>query len=355
MKRNVNIINNYKYDYEKAVKNKDIILKEIDFPYLRYSCSVDNIIQYIKKLIDFKVNVIESRENMYSYILYYVKLDNYKYKDKYVMIIDNPEEYPELEVISDYFNEQCRMKCKFTGAEYSPYDFFTSKYDNIISHLYINNLPITINNMREAVYNIGPKQCSMFKPKILKYFIEKYNAKKILDISSGWGDRLIAALSCDVDVYHGHDPNKCLFDGYNNIIEFFKKHFNRKGEYIIKNIPFEETKLQDNYYDLMMTSPPYFDVEIYSDDSTQSAHNVSEMDWVNLYLLKWIDITKKALKKDGIMAMNINQFGKYQYVDYMFKVLQVDKDWEYLGVVSHAKMKNGKFIKPQPTFIFKKI
>ena len=36
-------------------------------------------------------------------------------------------------------------------------------------------------------------------------------------------------------------------------------------------------------------------------------HN-SEKEWFDNFLLVWINKIKKALKKDGILALNINQF-----------------------------------------------
>ena len=42
---------------------------------------------------------------------------------------------------------------------------------------------------------------------------------------------------------------------------------NKNAEYIIKEISFEKAILQNNYYDLMMSSPPYFMMEIYNTNS----------------------------------------------------------------------------------------
>ena len=43
---------------------------------------------------------------------------------------------------------------------------------------------------------------------------------KWLDISAGWGDRLIAAISLDME-YLGYDPNVKLEPGHTAIIEKF--------------------------------------------------------------------------------------------------------------------------------------
>ena len=53
------------------------------------------------------------------------------------------------------------------------------------------------------------KECSTHNPLIIKYFIRKFAARRVLDFSSGWGDRLIGALTSDIDLYVGVDPNEC--------------------------------------------------------------------------------------------------------------------------------------------------
>ena len=51
---------------------------------------------------------------------------------------------------------------------------------------------------------------------------KKYNAKKVLDFTAGWGSRMTAALAADID-YIGIDSNKSLKKGYNKIINTVNK------------------------------------------------------------------------------------------------------------------------------------
>ena len=212
--------------------------------------------------------------------------------------------------------------------------------------------------MREAIWNIGYKKCSTFKPKLEKFFIDFFKARKILDLSSGWGDRLVGAMASDIDCYHGFDPNPCLHPNYKKIIKTLKNHqVNKNAEFKIKKQPFEKAKLKPNFYDLMMTSPPYFTMEIYNSDpitsKTQSVSSVnSEKEWFDNFLLVWINKIKKALKKDGILALNINQFKNQNYVYWLLNYMYKSRDWNYLGIISHSKIDKNN---PQPTFVWKKI
>jgi len=214
--------------------------------------------------------------------------------------------------------------------------------------------------MRETIWHIGFKECSTFKPKLEKFFIEFFNARKILDLSSGWGDRLIGAMASDIDCYHGFDPNPCLHPNYKNIIKTFKNYqVNKNAVYIIKKQPFENSVLKQNYYDLMMTSPPYFTMEIYdsnpSSSITQSISSIhSEKEWFDKFLMVWIDKIYTALRKDGVLALNINQFRNQNYVYWLLDEMNKKKYkyWKYLGIISHSAISKKN---PQPTFIWTKI
>lgn len=333
--------------------DKDVLdVLEKGYPLMSYYYKEEDIKSGFEKLKNYKVS-------MYSrpYFLKNIpslKSENIKYKGNYVIIKDLPNEYPDIEVISDYFGEECRVKARFMDNE-SSYDYFRNNSSAIIKQLQKDNILITVHNLHESLWgkskdgNITPPmQCSMFKPKLMKYFIEFFGAHRVLDISSGWGDRLIGAIAADVDIYHGFDPNPAVHATYKKIIEFFKP----RGEYKMVELPFEDAILKEEYYDLVMSSPPYFDMEVYSDDDNQSyKKGMTEHEWYDRFLKRWINQCKKALKKDGILALNIHQTHKHHYVDWFVKDILQDPEWDYQGVISHT---NEKKFNPQPTFIVRK-
>ena len=57
---------------------------------------------------------------------------------------------------------------------------------------------------------------------------------------------------------------------------------------------------------MIFTSPPYFDVEKYSDEDTQSYKRYTTIDsWNENFLHKTIGKLIPTLKNDGILAVNI--------------------------------------------------
>jgi hypothetical protein len=139
---------------------------------------------------------------------------------------------------------------------------------------------------------------SAFRPTAVKTIYDFFGANKILDMSSGWGDRLVA--SCGRE-YVGFDPNTNIFDNYKKIINTHNLNAT------VELLPFEDSSLPDSYFDIMFSSPPYFSCEKYSEDDTQSCNRYKTTDdWLNLFMFKSIDKIIKALKYGGIIALNIS-------------------------------------------------
>ena len=181
----------YNKNYNSAKKYKNKILEDIDYPYLKYYTTLETIKKKFKNLKRFKTKIQNT-----PYRFTTLKINNIKFYDikknirNYFIIINEDIEHEKIGEISDYFNEYCRVRCKFASAVGTPFEYYRNNIDSIIEYLKSINSEITIQSMRNAIDEIGYKKCNRFKPKIMKFFIEYFNARKILDMSSGWGDRL---------------------------------------------------------------------------------------------------------------------------------------------------------------------
>ena len=55
---------------------------------------------------------------------------------------------------------------------------------------------------------------------------------------------------------------------------------------IVKKKGFEDLRLKDNYYDLVFSSPPFFDMETYSNNENDSLiKHPNEINWYNDFLI----------------------------------------------------------------------
>lgn len=174
------------------------------------------------------------------------------------------------------------------------------------------------------------KTCSYFPITIAYGFYKYFNAKSVLDISSGWGDRLIAACIADI-IYYGADPNSCNTPYYEQMIEIFGT---KNKQQVIKS-GFENLNIT-SIYDLIFSSPPFFELEKYSEDKEQShlLYNTKHS-WINDFLYVCIEKAWKYLKHGGHMCLYMNDYYKLLYcenmVSYCIKHLQNVK---YLGVIA---------------------
>ena len=153
---------------------------------------------------------------------------------------------------------------------------------------------------------------SQFKPSIAKAFYDYYASESVLDFSAGWGDRL-AGFYCGTTTKHyvGIDPNTNNHPGYKKQVEFYKKHqtwFEEPKKVDLICSPAEDvdySKYHD-HFDMVFTSPPYFDVERYSDADTQSWVRYKNIDsWNKNFLHKTLGKIIPAIRTGGRLAINI--------------------------------------------------
>lgn len=170
---------------------------------------------------------------------------------------------------------------------------------------------VDIQNIRMAT-TLRKYVASQFKPSIAKAFYDYFKSENVLDFSAGWGDRL-AGFYCGETTKHyvGIDPNTLNHPNYQKQVEFYKKHqtfFEESKEIDLICSPAEDVDYSkyENYFDTIFTSPPYFDVERYSTEDTQSWVRYKNIDdWNTNFLHNTINKLIPTLKSGGILAINI--------------------------------------------------
>jgi 16S rRNA G966 N2-methylase RsmD len=204
----------------------------------------------------------------------------------------------------------------------SPYDYYLNNYD-LISEKARELMNKDQNHsfrfyLREALYELIP-ECTTFSIEASKLFFKFMNSKIVLDPSSGWGDRILgAAASGVVKTYHGVDPNPSLRKSYDEIIRFIKLN-GVEGDYQIITDDFLEVEIDEETYDTVFTSPPYFSYEIYTEDQKQSiSGRVTVQDWLNGFFFPYLEKAWRGLKLKGIFAIYIADTRAGKYVEKMY-------------------------------------
>ena len=335
----------YKYTNTEEFLN-DFYNKKIQFPYKRLYYNDEQIIKMFKSLN--KVNFGDRVMNIY-YIIRNVKINtnNLLFLNKPTILISKKEDYKTNTIISDMFQERNRMLCKFISANSSPKEYFNNNIKDLAYNTIKNYKHITPYTLREEIYSTI-KECSSFKSLNMIYLVKLFNVKSVLDPSSGWGDRLIAAMSCNIR-YVGVDPNYLLHPVYKEMIEFFVPKSKYKQYTMIKD-KIQVADLPSEKFDMVLTSPPYFKIEQYSNRGNVIDKNENE--WFKNFMIPMINKTTSKLNDCGKLVLIVNQM---KYEKYVYKMLSYIYDnihgLHYLGVISYS---NKNMDNPQPMWIWQK-
>lgn len=237
------------------------------------------------------------------------------YNGNYLLIKENWDRHEELNNMTDYFSERVRIRGNFKNCM-CPYDYW-QKYKTEIeakSHEIYGELNIKF--IRDTMYN-SVRFCNNFRVSLAITILKLFNARKWLDISSGWGDRLLAAIGKNVDLYVGVDPNNSLHPCYKKIIETLVKPVDRK-KFILINDGFEHADIPKHDYDLVFSSPPFFDLEEYSDSEKDSANAYRTPEkWFNEFLIASINKSYDNLIVGGHLVLYIAESCDTHYINRM--------------------------------------
>lgn len=277
-----------------------------NFPYKTYFTKSSDVMEKIKNI---KNNIPSYSDKPYRFTAISNKLGlvNGKYYDKYIKIITPESAYEQVNTLTDYFNEKSRMNCSFDYYK-EPVNYWKSNKKKILFDIQKSGKELTPYNIREYIYG-HIKECNLFKVTTAIFVYNFLKATHILDFSAGWGDRLLSACGLNIK-YFGIDPNINNHDGYNKIIEFagkkdFQTVFQSGAEYLPKSV-IEDRVKKYGLFDLIFTSPPYFDHEIYASSlqSISSYSNSSEY-WLVYFLFVVLIKYIPYLSVDGTLCLYI--------------------------------------------------
>ena len=184
---------------------------------------------------------------------------------------------------------------------------------SLMGSAYSLKLPKINRNVLRTMIGLRKYICAQFKPNVAKVLYDKLGSENILDFSAGWGDRLAGFYASETSKYYlGIDPRKENHPIYEEQAEFYHKHMTvfevqKKCNFI--ESPAEEVdfmKYKDTF-DTVFTSPPYFNVERYSYDETQSWVRHKEItEWNENFLQKTLKNLWCSIKSGGYLLVNIS-------------------------------------------------
>jgi len=129
---------------------------------------------------------------------------------------------------------------------------------------------------------------------------------RVYDYSCGYGGRLLGITSSNLHLeYVGVDPNTETVENLNLLNDFIEMAGGRRGE--IHQSVSEEFEPEN--IDCALSSPPYFNLEKYSDEPTQCMNQFNSLDdWFEGYVAPTMQNIHKGLNTDGVFATNIADY-----------------------------------------------
>lgn len=199
---------------------------------------------------------------------------------------------------------------------------------------------------------------SNFRPTVARALVDRFSetSSPVLDFSAGYGGRLLGSATLNRS-YTGVDPASGQCRGLKRMataLECDATVIRGCAEDVMPT-------LQDASFGLVFSSPPYFRLERYSAEKTQSyKRHPSYTLWLNRFLMPVIENAHRLLYKRGRLVLNVSNAGGYQIADDANTFAQ-----RYFGlpemVLTMAmssnpadKARRGRHMRLEPIYVYRK-
>jgi len=255
---------------------------EVGFPY--YELTKEQKIVISGKLKNFKTDRLDIGENEIQQNMLGLNFVNYYHPQMWSVECNNSLSPMQMFKNKSFFKRAILKRIQYSNTKLQPY------------------------NIRKSLMVFGSQRVSNFRPTVAKYIYDKYcpPGGTVLDPCAGYGGRLFGAWASDkVDYYVGIDPDPNQIDG-NARMALDLHHVESRLTSYLRKIPFEDFKVFEKSYDLIFTSPPYFDTEKYSYDKRQSWMRYRVYDkWVEKFLEPLIKKSYSFLRSGCYFILNV--------------------------------------------------
>ena len=269
-----------------------------------------------------------------------------------------------LSKVLNHFFEECIFNCKGGRGSMTPMEALQD--DNVVNKIveFTNSKPkfyigSEVSNIKSFFRNAGrtAQKVANFCPKNARDIYFKYhdiNGEKInvLDTSMGFGSRMSSVL-LNGHNYCGFDPNKELYGKLKEYYSFLKENNvidnEQKCGMYCQGSEIYRPELS-NMFDVSFTSPPYFNLEKYSNDNSESTKHYNNYElWIEFFAKPTIQNTYNYLKVGGYAMINIKNMtsgNKYKLFDDWFKLFKENSGFEFVEIfdIAHQSKRvyNGK-------------
>lgn len=223
----------------------------------------------------------------------------------------------------------------------------------------------TPSEIRSSLELIGGGVATNFPPMKAKAIYEKYCPKDgtIFDFACGFGGRMLGALSSKNNyTYIGVEPCVETFQHLNELGGYVEEVTGRENSFKVYCEGSETHYQEPETIDFAFSSPPYFNLEKYSDADTQCYIKFPTLEsWEEGYIRPTVANIFKMLKPNSYYAVNIADFKMgNNMVNFVDRWVEISKEegFEFVETIN-MKLVTRKGVghsgeKKEGIFVFKK-
>lgn len=167
--------------------------------------------------------------------------------------------------------------------------------------------------LRSVLRIMHRMRVSNFRPTVARALLQRYSgsSETVLDFSAGYGGRLLGALTLTRD-YTGIDPDPAQLRGLTSMIKATLAQSSAKARVIPGCAEEILPTLPKRSFSVVISSPPYFNREKYSDEPTQSYRRYpSYGEWKQKFLKVVLGESFRLLEKRGYLLLNVANTGNF--------------------------------------------
>jgi len=210
----------------------------------------------------------------------------------------------------------------------------------LMQNIQMHSTPYISEIRRMIVMTGGLGNVSKYRTVTSKAIVQYFGAKRVLDPCTGWGGRMLGTLAATTDtVYVGCEPDPNTAKGLRGILEdpALPAAARTRGRIIEKpaEIALAEIATMEKF-DLVLTSPPYFNLELYTAGDQSTVTHTTWDDWTEKWLKPVILGCIACIKEGGVSCWSVKNFKsdkKYPLAD-ITKKIHKDAGWLLVKTVT---------------------
>jgi 16S rRNA G966 N2-methylase RsmD len=208
----------------------------------------------------------------------------------------------------------------------------------LMQNIQMHSTPYVSEIRRMIVMTAGLGSVTKYRTVTTKAIVQYYKAQKVLDPCAGWGGRMLGSLAAGAS-YVGCEPDPNTAKGLKGILEdaAIPQAVRSKARILDKPAEIALPQLAESEkFDLVLTSPPYFNLELYTAGDQSTVRYKTWEEWTEKWLKPVILGCLARLKEGGVSCWSVKNFKtdkKYPLAD-ITKKIHKDAGWDLVKTVT---------------------